>query len=61
MTSLLPRFSLTATPTKLFSLLLPFPTRGEVAGWADQLLLRAPSHPPTRARQDALFTQASTF
>ena len=32
-----------------------------VVRWADQLLLRAPSHPPTRARQDALFTQASTF
>ena len=29
----------------LFSLLLPFPTRGEVAGWADQLLLRAPFTP----------------
>ena len=40
----------------LFSLLLPFPTRGEVAGWADQLLLRATflTRPPERGPSDSL-------
>ena len=51
----------TATPTKLFSLFLPLPTRGEVADGRISFYCAPPSHPPTRARQDALFTQASTF
>jgi hypothetical protein len=51
------------TPQTEYFQLSPFllTPRDRVAGWADQLLLRALSHPPARARQDALFTQASTF